>query len=244
MNQIAVLSKLVEETRRVRLVEDGICSVLPDTHHTHRYDRKAAAYDLVVGTRLYNRIMWGGSPSSYRAFARRAINSDQSGWLLDAGCGSLLFTAQAYAESSRPVIACDQSLDMLRRARARLAQSADSLSRRIVLLQAELSDIPFRPGSFQTILCMNVLHHYAAAESLVLGLKNLLSKNGHIYLTSLVTNNRFIGDHYLNVLYQQGWIVPPRKDGELKELLQDSLKIAVSFWTEGNMAYATTAIIA
>lgn len=243
MKKLDLLTAVVEEHRTVRLVEEDIYSVLPNVHRTFKYDKKAAVYDLVVGTRLYNRLMWGGSPHNYGAFARRAIDSYHSGWLLDAGCGSLLFTIQAYVETRRPIIACDQSLEMLRRARARLAKSAGSVVGRIILVQADLADLPFRAGSFQTILSMNVLHHYADVANLVRTLKNLLTDNGDIYLTSLVMNSRFVGDRYLSLLHKKGWLVQPRKNGELRKLLQDSLKTNTSFWTEGNMAYATTAIL-
>lgn len=241
MNKLDLLKEVIKDHQAVRLAEEHIYSVLPDTQQTHQYDKKAAIYDFVVSSSLYNRVMWGDSPNRYIAFARRAINSHQSGWLMEAGCGSLLFTAQAYVESRQPIIACDQSLDMLRRARTRLAKLAHSVPGHIILLQADLRDIPFREDSFQTILSMNVLHHYADVASLVMKLKNLLTHGGYIYLTSLVTNNRFIGDRYLNVLHNQGWLVSPRKNGELRKLLQESLTTGVSFWTEGNMAYATTA---
>src|SRR5262249_31305772 len=154
----------------------------------------------------------------------QSIRSHPKGLILDAGCGSLLFTARAYAESRRLIIACDQSLDMLRRAQARLAKSAGSVLGRIVLLQADLSAPPFRKGSFQTVLSMNVLHHYADAASLILKLKSLLTDSGYIYLTALVTNNRLIGDQYLRVLHNRGWLVRPRTNAEMRELLQDGLK--------------------
>src|ERR1051326_3945347 len=109
MNKLDLLKEVVEDNRAVRLVEESIYSVLPDLQQTHQYDKKAAIYDFVVGSSLYNRVMWGASPNNYMAFARRAINSHRSGWLMEAGCGSLLFTAQAYVESRHPIIACDQS---------------------------------------------------------------------------------------------------------------------------------------
>src|SRR5690348_14061648 len=97
----------IAEGHAIRSVEEGIYSVLPARPHTHLYDGRAAIYDLVVGTRFYNRVMWGASLPDYVAFARQAVASDQAGMLLDAGCGSLLFTAQAYLDCRRQVIACD-----------------------------------------------------------------------------------------------------------------------------------------
>lgn len=230
---------IIAEGHTIRSVEEGIYSVLPDCPHTHLYDGRAAVYDLVVGTRIYNRVMWGASLLDYVAFARRAVASDSTGALLDAGCGSLLFTAQAYLDCQRPILACDQSLNMLRRARSRLMKLAGDLPGRVCLLQADLNALPFRPGSFRTALCMNVLHHLADAEGLIAGLKKLLAADGHLYLTSLVMGNRLLGDRYLDALYRRGDFVRPRTSAELETLLAGSFGRGVSYWMRGNMAYAT-----
>lgn len=198
------LKEVLEENRTVRLVEDGIYSVLLDASSKHHYDRRANIYDLVVSTRLYNFVMWGSSPLDYSAFARQAIVSCLDGKFLDAACGSMLFTAPTYLECNRQIIAFDQSLAMLRRARKRLVNLSGSVPEHILLLQADLSDLPYRPASFHTVLCMNVLHHFENASSLIPNLKKLLIEDGHLYLTSLVSNNRFIGDRYLNALYTTG----------------------------------------
>lgn len=241
MSPLDRLRTVVAEGRTIRAVEDGIYSVLPDASHNHLYDRRAAVYDLVVRTRLYNRVMWGASPLDYVAFARQAVASHLTRQMLDAGCGSLLFTAEAYLECNRHVIGFDQSLSMLRRARRRLIELAGSVPDHILLLQADLSDLPFRPASFGTVLCLNVLHQFADAAKLIPNLKALLASDGHLYLTSLVSNSRFVGDRYLSVLHRTGEFVRPRSTVELKELLSDSLGGSVSYQTKGNMAYATTA---
>ena len=124
MNALDSLKELLAEERDVRLVEDDIYSVLSDQAHRHHYDKRAAVYDFVVGTRLYNSLMWGNTPRDYAAFAQEAINSSASGRFLDAGCGSLLFTAEAYLDCGRQIVAFDQSLAMLRRARRRLMAAA------------------------------------------------------------------------------------------------------------------------
>lgn len=242
MSDLDRLREVLAEGRAVRLVEDGIFSVLSNKAHQHHYDKRAAVYDLVVGARLYNSLMWGNTPLDYTAFAQEAINSSASGRFLDAGCGSLLFTAQAYVECGRQIIAFDQSLAMLRRARRRLIAAAGSpLPRHILLLQADLSDLPFKPNSFQTVLCLNVLHLYRGAATLIPSLKKLLVDDGHLYVTCLVSNNRFVGDRYLAALYRTGEFVRPISSVELRELLEGALRQGVSYRTKGNMAYATTA---
>ena len=236
---MTVFGEVIAEGFPIRSVEEDIYSVLPDAPHAHLYDGRAALYDSVVGTRIYNRVMWGASLANYVAFARHAVASDSNGILLDAGCGSLLFTAQTYLDCQRPILACDQSLDMLRRAKSRLKKLAGYLPQNIFLLQADLNALPFRPASFRTALCMNVLHHLEDAEGLLRGLKKLLTADGQLYLTSLVKSNRLIGDHYLDALHRRGDFVRPRTAVELETLLAGPFGGNVSCRAEGNMAYAT-----
>jgi hypothetical protein len=127
MDALSELQKVLVETYAVRLIEDDIYSVLPDIARAHHYDRRASVYDLVVSTRLYNAIAWGCSPLDYITFARQALASCSDERFLDAGCGSLLFTAPSYLDSIRPIIAFDQSLAMLRRARRRLLKLSGSV---------------------------------------------------------------------------------------------------------------------
>jgi ubiquinone/menaquinone biosynthesis C-methylase UbiE len=154
----------------------------------------------------------------------------------------LLFTAPIYLDSTRHIIACDQTLAMLRRARQRLVNLSGSVPGHIRLLQADLDDLPFRPNSFRTVLCLNVLHQFADAAALISNLKKLLTSNGHLYLTSLVSNNRLVGDRYLNALYATGEFVRPRSMVELKELLARTLSQGISYRVKGNMAFITTAM--
>ncbi len=239
MNHSEQLKDVLAEGCIIRRLEDDIYSALPDLPHKHLYDRRAAAYDSVVSTWLYNRLMWGTSPLDYVAFARAASVSHPAGRMLDAGCGSMLFTAQVYLASHRQVIAFDQSLQMLKRARARLIRLAGSVPERILLLQADLSNLVFRPGRFDTLLCMNVLHQFAGAAELIPKLSGLVVDGGQLYLTSLVSNGRYIGDRWLGTLYKTGEFVRPRSGVELKNLLEDSLGEEVSYLMKGNMAFAT-----
>src|SRR6267143_6415562 len=241
MNHSEQLKDVLEAGCIIRRLEDDIYSALPDLPHKHLYDRRAAAYDSVVSTWLYNRLMWGTSPLDYVAFAREASVSHPAGRMLDAGCGSMLFTAPVYLASDRQVIAFDQSLRMLRRGRARLIELAGSVPERILLLQADLSNLVFRPENFHTILCMNVLHQFAGAAEMISKLKDLLVDGGQLSLTSLVSNSRYIGDHWLGTLYKSGEFVRPRSGVELNKLLDDSLGEEVTYRMKGNMAFATAA---
>ena len=239
-DNLNLLNEVLMPERTVRLIEEDIYSVVDGLNHAYQYDGKAVLYDWVVGSRLYNRLMWGSHPGTYKSFAWQAVSSGLKGPMLDAGCGSLLFTDTAYEKSRRPIVACDESLSMLRRARARLRNSAAGLrDRGIVLVQADIRDLPFKSSSFETVLMMNVIHHHASASSLSAKLIDLLTPGGHLYLTSLVSSNRFIGDLYLRLLSRFGWLAGPRSPYEFKDLLPDELARTISFRTEGNMAYVT-----
>jgi hypothetical protein len=62
----------------------------------------------------------------------------------------------------------------------------------ILLLQADLSTLVFRPKQFRTILCMNVLHQYTDAAAPIQKLQTLLDDAGQLYLTSLVSTGRYM----------------------------------------------------
>ena len=234
------LKEVVTEDRSIRLIEDDIYSVLPDTPVAHHYDKRATVYDAIVSTRLYNRVMWGASPSDYVEFARQALNSSSDGMFLDAGCGSMLFTARTYAGSKRRILAFDQSLAMLRRARQRLRKLSGRVPEHIRLLQADLNDLPFREKGFRTVMCLNVLHQIDDAAGLVAGLNELLSKSGSLYLTSLILTKRIVGDWYLKALYRTGEFVRPRNELGLRELFE-AFDRKMSYVEKGNMAFVTMA---
>lgn len=233
------LKAVVAEDRFVLLIDEEIYSVLPDTSVQHHYDKRAPVYDAFVSTRLYNFVMWGTSPRHYVQFARQALDSSSNGMFLDAGCGSMLFTARTYVSSNRQIVAFDQSLAMLRRARERLRKLAGRVPENIRLLQADLSDLPFRRNSFRTVMCLNVLHQFADAATLVSGFNELLCEEGNLYLTSLILNNRMIGDWYINMLYRTGEFVRPRNERELRELFSRAFGERVSYVEKGNMAFVT-----
>ncbi len=241
MNAADEFTKILTDNQAVKLVEDDIYSVLADPAIEHHYDRRAAVYDFLVGTRFYGWVAWGSYPIDYSLFARESFTSGASGRFLDVGCGSLIFTAASYLESDRTIVAFDESLAMLRRARKRLLKLAGAVPERVVLLQGDLADLPFRPNSFGSVLCMNVLHHVEDAGTLIANLKTLLTDEGHLYLTSLVYNKRFIGDRYLNALHAAGEFVQPRSSLELRKLLEQVLGESVSYRVKGNMAFASAA---
>src|SRR4051794_4118275 len=106
--------------RALRPVAGGeVASVLAVDEARGAYDRHAAIYDRLIGTRSYNRIVWGADVADYRSFAAEATDT-ATGPLLDAGCGTAVFSEAAYQEANRPLALVDRSLGMLARAADRL----------------------------------------------------------------------------------------------------------------------------
>jgi ubiquinone/menaquinone biosynthesis C-methylase UbiE len=224
--------------RVLRPAGEHVYTVLPVDVPGQQYDRRAAAYDRVVGSRLYNRLLWDSSPAAYAAFAERAVRS-AGGPLLDAGCGSLVFTADVYAPSDRPLVLVDLSLGMLHAARDRLVHAAGHVPDHVLLLHGDLRDLPFRPGCFRTVLCMGILHLFDDINGIVSTLANVMQAEGRMFMTSLIAR-RWIGERYLRLLHRAGEVAKPRTiDQLLRELRTTGLDFPDpdAIHVDGSMAF-------
>jgi SAM-dependent methyltransferase len=218
-------------------VSDHIWSVLPGAPRIFTYDRRARLYDAIVGSRLYNRVMWGARIDGLREFAARAVES-RAGPILDAACGSMLFSSEAH-RSTRLTVACDLSIAMLERALDRLERRG-AYPENVVLLQADVMRLPFRPGVFSTVLCMNVLHHIENGDGLARGLSAVLAPGGRLCLTSLVANDRLIGGMYLDVLHNRGEFAEPREPADIERIFREVTGPSQETRLDGNMMYLAT----
>jgi ubiquinone/menaquinone biosynthesis C-methylase UbiE len=184
--------------RTLRPAGNGVVSALPTDDAGAPYDRKAAVYDRVVGARAYNRVVWGTSTAAYREFASEALASG-SGPMLDAGCGSALFTAGVYRRASRPLVLVDRSVGMLVRASGRLQGVPAGF------VQADLSDLPFAPGCFTTVGGFGTLHVLDDPCSALSALWRQVAPRGQLFASMLVTD-RALGGAYLRVLQRAGQV--------------------------------------
>jgi len=195
------------------------------------YDRRAALYDGLVRSRIYNNLAWSSSPADYAAFAARAVASDD-GPLLDAGAGSAAATAHLHAHSNRPSVLLDLSRAMLERADARI-DAAGTPAGHVRLCQADLLDPPFPRGGFTTVLAMGVAHLFEDLPALLASLRGQLASGGGLYLTSLVGETRR-GRAYLRALHRASELATPLTADQLCQQLGRTR----SFTTRGCMAYA------
>ena len=243
----AQLGSLLRDGYTLREADRDILSVLPDAAAPHPFDRwaLAATYDRVVATRLYNRIVWGTTPADYVGFEQRALESDADGWMLDAACGSLVFTGDLFARHlSRRVVLLDHSIRMLRRARRRLEAVCARVPDSLVLLQADIVDLPFKSGTFTTVSLPGVLHAFDDPVVPVSQLRRVLAADGTMYITSLVSvPGRAFANAYLRGMHRGGQIAAPRAVEEVARKLRavDGL-FNLRHWARGSMAFFTNAV--
>ena len=245
MNALARVSSMLGEGRELHQLEKDIHTIRPFTQGLAHYDvwARTAFYDTVVASRLYNRLVWGTSPADYAAFEALAVRSRPTGWMLDAGCGSLVFTTRVFAPASdRPVVLMDHSLRMLRRARARLERACGRVPEHLVLLLGDILDLPFRDGQFSTVSLPGVIHAFPDPAVPVRHLHRVLAPDGSLFLTSLVlAPGRALANRYLREMHRGGEIARPRSTSELAQHL--AAATGPNRWThttQGNMSYFRT----
>jgi SAM-dependent methyltransferase len=206
-----MLTDLVCPGLDLRELDTEIYSVLAPGESARRFDWEAGFYDALVGNPLYLRVMWDNRPADFRRFAAEAIRAGGDGPYLDAGCGSLLFTGALYRKHlRRPAVLVDKSAGMLRQARKKLIGPDGRLPPNITLLQADLLDLPFRPGQFASVMCMGLLHIFADPAALVRSMDTARAPGASLYLSSLVLAGRRVGDRYLAMLERSRQIAAPR----------------------------------
>ncbi len=208
MNAGEQLPKLILNKTDLRLVEPGIYSLDPHGENANAYDRLfGSVYDLVACNRLYNRIVWGYETAKYHNLCLDALESS-TGWVLDAGCGSLAFTARAYVACPvRPVVLLDQSIHLLRMARQRLIKLNGTVPQNMVFVRGDVLHLPFKPSSFDSILSLNLLHVLESPVAALIELRKVLAQRGTLHCTTLVKSDRF-ADRYLDRLAASKLLVP------------------------------------
>ncbi len=202
------------------------------------YDRRAAIYDRLVRSRVYNALAWSTAPAHYREFAAVAIES-ASGPLLEVAAGSAAATAALHAHSERPTTLVDLSRAMLERAGRRLAAAAGHDEAElplphIRLIQADLLALRFPDHGFTTVLGLGLTHLFDDLAAVVGALRVQLAPGGQLHLSGLVAGTRR-ATRYLELLHRCGEVARPTTAEELAV----ALGRPVDFHTIGCMAYAT-----
>lgn len=234
----ARLSEIILEDVSLRFVEPHIYSFYSTGETINSYNKIfGALYDLVACNRVYNRLVWGYSTTDYHSLCLDALRSSTDGWVLDAGCGSLAFTAKTYVNySERPIVFLDQSIKLLMLAKSKLVKLNGKVLSNIVFLHGDVLQLPFKPQSFGTVISLNLLHVFEDEDvkRVLQKLKDVLLDRGTISLTTLIENNR-LADKYLHVWARAGEVVP-RNASQLFAVF-DTLGMPIKYLIKGNLAF-------
>lgn len=229
------LSSVLSKNVKLRLVEPHVYSVYLECENTNSYDRMGAFYDLVLCNPIYNHLVWGYSVKDYVSLTRDVLESTD-GWILDAGCGSLAFTAKTYSTySKQPIVLLDQSIKQLRIAKARMIRLNGSIPENMVFLHGDVLELPFEPESFTAMVSLNVIHVFEPEKlkRMLLELKNALVKNGKISFTTLVKNDR-LADRYIDMLDKSGEVYA-RNMNQLLDLFEQ-VSMSIKHELHGSLA--------
>lgn len=198
-------SQLLKDDIAIREVEPGIFSALTDDV-ANSYDTQGALsfYDSVACHPVYNRLMWGYKIARLHTFCADLLDAG-TGWHLDAGCGSLAFTSKAYARTSRPLVLMDLSLTLLKKTRERLADSGTT-PENILLIQGDVTDMPFKAAAFGSALSMNMLHVLGNPNAMISEIKRVITPTGNIGFTTLHMSGRW-SDRYMKTWENKGELI-------------------------------------
>jgi SAM-dependent methyltransferase len=218
--------------RSLAALGGGLVGALDPGAPAGHYDRHVSVYDRLVTRRRYNRAVWGVDVDDVVAFAREAVHT-ATGPLLDAGCGTAVFTAAAYRETERPLVLVDRSRGMLERASHRLGDAAAP----VTLVQADLRDLPFVPGAFATVCSFAVLHVLDDPWAGLAALRAQLAPGGELFASMIVSDHARLGGAYLRLLRRRGEVGPPRTAAELGAAARELFGDLASVERKGAMAY-------
>lgn len=194
------------------------------------YDRMAAGYDALVGNGIYNRLTWGCAKANYARAASDFLIRAGDGPLIDFGCGSCVFTADAYRGHEDRLILFDRSLGMLSRAAARLPEGR--------YLQGDALDPPFEAGSFAGAMSWGMLHIFGTNALYLAQLARLLAPGAPVAIATLVLSERRVGNMMLRMLHRNGEAALPETASEVSRAFGDHFTLDTST-QHGNMLFLT-----
>ena len=134
------------------------------------FDKSADDYDIRHSQ--YN-TTFGYIEKMRRECVMWIIGKRNKNRILDAGCGTGYYLK---ALSENDVFGIDISKGMIWQCRDK------NLSNLII---ASYEFLPFKPGTFDLILCINAFHYTIAPQRVLEELKNVLKEDGEIILTAL-----------------------------------------------------------
>ena len=239
MSDQHILSEILSKHINLNLVEPDIYSVYSKGESPGAYDNIGAStiYDVVACNRFYNWLMWGYSIRDYTTLCKDSLASSSERWVLDLACGSLAFTSEIYANCpNRPIVFLDQSLNLLRKGKARLEKLKGNIPENMFFLHADALQLPFKTSAFNTVISFNLLHCLTIdnVKKVLKEIKRVLTPDGNLSMTTLIQSSRW-SNRYLNMLAGTGALISRSSDKLLTAF--NDLEMQVTQDIKGNLAF-------
>jgi 2-polyprenyl-3-methyl-5-hydroxy-6-metoxy-1,4-benzoquinol methylase len=103
--------------------------------------------------------------------------------VLDAGCGSGRHLCESFRTPGVDVAGVDLKWDDLSKARGFLSLMAGDREGRWLVAQADVTSLPFSDGSFDVVICSEVLEHIEDNQTAVAELVRVLKPGGDLVVT-------------------------------------------------------------
>ena len=126
---------------------------------------------------------------------------------------------------------------MLEAARERIVRlNGGVIPDSVHFVQADLFDLPFRPGTFGCVLSMGMLHLFSSAESVARALGTVGKPGASIFLSGLVAETT-VGKRYLALLARAEEVAAPRRFRDVQAEIERGLGTPVEADRDGSMGY-------
>jgi ubiquinone/menaquinone biosynthesis C-methylase UbiE len=137
------------------------------------HDLESSSY---IDSRYNDETCEGLSYLTRKAMVLELIEGVPKGRLLDIGCGPGILTSELL-NGGREVFCIDLSMGMLANARARICKNPDR--EHVQFSNCEASQICFRDGSFESVLCIGVMFYVEDYVAVMREIYRVLNKGGN-----------------------------------------------------------------
>ena len=127
-----------------------------------------------------------GSEEAVEAKILAAVGTTQVGRLVDIGTGTGRMI-ELFARRATHIIGIDRSPEMLRLARAKLAETSPQ---QIDLRQGDINTIPLETGCADTVILHQVLHYLPAPEAAIVELARITASGGMLVIIDFAPHDR------------------------------------------------------
>ena len=205
-----------EDSHVAYSVFDGIADFCPQVQDRvwASYDKVAARYDpgitaATLRARVLGRIIWGRASDRDQMKEVLSLLPDRfDGVLLDVPVGTGVFTASLYRRYPQAtILGIDCSMNMLRRAHARLQEQGVP---NVHLLKADAARLPVRDAAVDLVLSMNGWHAFADKQRTTAEMQRVLRPGGTLIACGYVRGARWLSDWFVRHFgVRNGFFTPP-----------------------------------